>query len=150
MEGEGTPPAQRPNPAYWTRFWAIKSARVRREIIARLKRYEQACIRAQVPEHLRDYNTALFELLEEDASGSRRHYAPLLANRDWQTVCRDLKIMPEGAVAWRDSVARLCLVVDICAHDPTRRDSHPHRSASVAAGAGQAGLPAHRCHAGHR
>lgn len=37
----------------------------------------------------------------EDASGSRRYYAPLLAKRDYERVCRDLRIMPEGAEALR-------------------------------------------------
>lgn len=64
MEGRKQQPVQEPNPAYWTRFWGIKSPTVRQKIVEELKRYERACVREQVPEPLRDYNAALFELLE--------------------------------------------------------------------------------------
>lgn len=37
----------------------------------------------------------------EDASGSRRHHALLLTNRDYERVCQDLKITPEDAEALR-------------------------------------------------
>lgn len=83
MEGERIQPIQKPNPSYWTRFWAIKDTAVRQEIVARLKRYEQACIRQAVPEHLRDYNAALFELLEMAEKGVPFEDKPMEAEVVW-------------------------------------------------------------------
>jgi hypothetical protein len=83
MEGEKAQPIQQPNPTYWTRFWAIKSADVRQEIIAELKRYERACTRENVPESLRDYNAALFELLEMADKGIPFKDKPVDAETIW-------------------------------------------------------------------